>query len=304
MKISAVVSTYNRAAYIIAALESLRNQTLNKEEYEIIIVNNNCTDNTDELCRRFIEENKNNVNIVYVTEKNQGLSFSRNRGIKEAGSELITYLDDDAIAAPDYLELIVDFMDKRKDVDAVGGKIIPKYSSGKEPAWLSKYLWGLVGHVDYGEKPGSFPVQKYPSGSNMTIRKKVLEELGMFNTELGRKGGISLASEEKDLFERLVKQGGKMYYLPSLMVNHCVDDYRLGKEHIKKLSRGVGASERLRTEMLGTKNIILKIAEYLFKFIAAFLLSFSFMIQMEKEKAWYIVMVRYYITVGFFRKNL
>ncbi len=67
-------------------------------------------------------------------------------------------------------------------VIGVGGKVIPKYENGKEPAWMSKYLNGFVGKLDHGDKEKPFtPEMKYPAGCNMTYKKQVLEKAGGFN---------------------------------------------------------------------------------------------------------------------------
>jgi len=300
-KISAVIATYNREKYILGALNSLKDQSLNKNDFEIIIVNNNSTDRTEELCKNFIKENPD-LNITYVVEKNQGLSFSRNRGVIESKSELITFLDDDAEAESDFLKNTVEFLNSNPEVAACGGKIFPKYSSGVEPKWISKYIGGLVGYVDYGNKPGEFPFQKYPSGSNMTIRKSILLKYNMFDTNLGRKGNASLASEEKDFFDRIGKDKKKIFYLPTANVFHIVDDYRLQPEHIKKLSYGVGASERIRAERNGKLYVLKIFVEYKIKLFASFILSIQFLLKGEIEKAKHIVLVRYYVLIGFFKK--
>ena len=62
-----------------------------------IIINNNSTDNTEAICQKFINENSR-VNIKLFFESNKGLSYARNRGVKESSTDIIVYLDDDALA--------------------------------------------------------------------------------------------------------------------------------------------------------------------------------------------------------------
>ena len=71
-------------------------------------------------------------------EPNKGLSFARNRGIREARAPIITYIDDDAEVTTGFLESIVNFMKADKTIVGIGGKVIPKYSESKEPEWMSK----------------------------------------------------------------------------------------------------------------------------------------------------------------------
>ena len=77
LQVSVVVCSYNRAAYIADAMESLYNQTLNKGNYEIIVVDNNSTDNTKEVCLNFIK-NHPEGHFYYLEESRQGASYARN----------------------------------------------------------------------------------------------------------------------------------------------------------------------------------------------------------------------------------
>ena len=105
--LTAIICTYNRAKYIGNLLESIAANDLAKNEYEILLVDNNCTDNTCEVCDAFAEAHKD-VNFRYVVEQEQGLSAARNKGIREAKGELIVYIDDVALIDTWYLRTITD----------------------------------------------------------------------------------------------------------------------------------------------------------------------------------------------------
>lgn len=298
--ISIAVCTYNREKHIINALESLKNQSLNLNLYEIIIVDNNSTDNTPELVTNFINANPD-INLRYFKEDQQGLSFARNRAITESISNIIAFIDDDAIVPENYLMNIKEFSDTHQNIDAFGGKVIPIYENGSEPKFMSRPIWGLVTKIDYGDKIREFPKNKYPVGCNMIIKREVLLNIGLFDTNLGRIGRIGLASEEKDLFERIKKNGGKIYYSPNIIVYHNIDNYRLEFDYIKKLSFGIGLSEKIRTNHIGFIELAKKFIEYIFKFIIAFIFALYFLINLEFKKAKYIILIRYFILLGFFK---
>ncbi len=303
MLITVIICTYNRAKFLPIALNSFTNQTLDNKVYEIIIVNNNSTDNTEKICKEFIT-NHPELNVKYFIEKNQGLSFSRNRGFRESSCGIIAYLDDDAYVEDDYLENIISFF-QSNDTIAVGGQIFPVYDKGKEePIWLSKYVWGVVGKVDFGNDVILFPEHKYPAGSNMIIDRNVLEESGLFNTKLGRIGRFGIASEEKDLFDRIRKKvQGKIYYLPNIPVYHIIEEQKLSGDYLKKFCIGIGLGEKVRTRHTGFKELFEKFIEYIFKFVAAFGLALLYAIKFEFPKAKYIVLIRYYILSGFFKSE-
>ncbi len=302
MKISVVICTYNREKFLKPALDSYKNQTLQPEEFEIVVVDNNSTDNTKVIVQKFIEENPL-LDVRYVFEERQGLSYARNRGIQEAKYEVITFVDDDAEVEKDFLKNLKTYFESDEKVMAVGGKVEPVFASGKEPAWLSPYLWGLVTKIDYGNKVKPFPANKYPVGCNMSFRREVFQKFGKFDTELGRIGRVGLASEEKDLFRRLKSGGAKIMYLPDITVHHHIDDYRLEKSYIIKLCYGIGISERIRTRKINIIEYFKKFIEYIFKLFASFLIAAGYILKGEFEKAKYVVLFRYYILKGFFKRD-
>lgn len=297
--ISVVICTYNRDTYIVDALNSLDKQSLSPSDFQIVIVNNNSTDNTESLCKNFIATHPH-LSIIYVNESNQGLSFARNRGLVESTAEIISYLDDDAIAEPNFLAEIIDFMSIHPESAAVGGKIIPRYISS-EPSWMSKYVYALVGGIDLGNELKEYSGERYPRGSNMSIRKNVLEHANGFDTGLGRIAGKSLASEEKDLFERLKNKGYRFHYLPQLVVHHVVDDHRLTKAAIRKLANGFGVGERIRMKKKNIISFWIKLIEIQFKYFAALILGIGFMLSMRRAKAEFIVMVQWQILWGYLK---
>ncbi len=99
--LSVIICTYNRQKYIYNCLRSIANNTLEPTQYEIVLINNNSTDNTEAECNRFCTDYPQ-VRFNYFVETNQGLSYARNRGIAEAKGEVLVYVDDDAVVNKDY----------------------------------------------------------------------------------------------------------------------------------------------------------------------------------------------------------
>lgn len=296
LEISAVICSYNRDKFILGALNSLADQSLPKEEYEIVIVNNNSTDTTEALSLEFINSHPE-LNVKYVVEKNQGLSYARNRGINEASSEIIFFIDDDGVASNNYLAEAVNFFKNNIGISAAGGKVIPIYETGNEPEWLSKYLWGLVTKVDYGDVTRLFPGKKYPAGCNMVFRKNDLIEVGFFNTDL------KLRSDDKYIFGKFREHNKKFLYVPKLIVHHHIDESRVQPASVKRISTVVGASERARLKYHGVFPNLQKICEYKFKFVASLILAIGFLFLGEASKAEYIIKNRWWTLIGFFKKS-
>jgi glycosyltransferase involved in cell wall biosynthesis len=244
--LSIIVCTYNRDKYLHSALRCIAENGFPTEAYEIVLVNNMSTDNTEAECKRF-EHGFPNVNFRYFVETNQGLSHARNRGIEESRGETLLFLDDDSFIQKNYLKNLQKQLKEHPDADAFGGKIDPIFESGEPPKWLSKWNYSWVSAIDLGEKVCQFKGKAFPIGANMGIRKAMLDKIGVFNTQLGRTKKNLMGGEEKDLFERIRQQGGNIYYFPDVVVHHVIPPSRTTKDYVKRLGEGVGMSERIRT---------------------------------------------------------
>ncbi|MCZ6594516.1 MAG: glycosyltransferase family 2 protein [Bacteroidetes bacterium] len=98
--ISIIICTYNRASYLKLTLKSLTAQTLDKQDYEIVVIDDGSSDNTREIVGEF----SNRLPIKYFYQENAGLASSKNHGIYAAQGRILLFLDDDDIATPTLLE--------------------------------------------------------------------------------------------------------------------------------------------------------------------------------------------------------
>ncbi len=291
LKISVVICTYNRCVYIKDAMESLYNQTLSKDQFEVIVVNNNSTDNTEEVCRNFLATHTLG-NYQYMNESKQGASFARNTGAAHANSPLLCFMDDDAIADKDYLEKIVRFFEQYPDAGGLGGRIIPRYIP-REPKWMSHYVSSLVGHFHYSETVSVFAANKYPLESNMIIRKVDFDAINGFNPALpGVVGTLRIGGEGKDFFFRLKQLGRTIYYDPSIRVQHVVEVPKLTREYMYRVASGIGRGERVRIKEQGDWAFYKKILEYIFKLGASIILGIKYTLLGTPSKAGPVIRFR------------
>jgi glycosyltransferase involved in cell wall biosynthesis len=299
LKISIVICTYNRAAYIQEAMQSLYDQTLSRDAYEVIVVNNNSTDRTEEVCRSFIGSH-NDAFFYYFNEPQQGASFARNTGAYHARSPLLCFMDDDAVAEPDYLERIVRFFEEHPDAGGLGGRIIPRYIP-HEPKWMSHYVSSLVGHFHYSDEVTVFKPGKYPLESNMIIRKVDFDAIHGFNVALpGVVGTHRIGGEGKDFFLRLQELGKKIYYDPSIRVHHVVETSKLTREYMYRIASGIGRGERVRMLQKGKTAYYKKTVEYFFKLGASLVLGIKYTLQGNPSKAAPVINFRIDALKGLF----
>jgi glycosyltransferase involved in cell wall biosynthesis len=291
MFVSVVICSYNRAAYIGAALDSLYHQTASKDDFEVIVVDNNSSDGTDEVVKTWRAANPDG-HFYYSTETKQGASFARNKGAALAKADWLCFMDDDAIATPDYIQNIIRHTQSHPTVLGFGGKIIPKYIP-EEPRWMSYYVSSLVGNFDYAPVACAFENGRYPLESNMILKKSAFDLVGGFNEAIpGVVGTLRIGGEGKELFYKVIALGQKIYYDPSICVYHVVEVKKLTPEYMYRVASGIGRGERARTKAISQKAFLMKIAEYIIKLGAAVLLGFKYLLQLHPAKFWPIIQFR------------
>ena len=297
--ISVIISTYNRQAYIITGLQCLASQTLSKDKYEVVIVDNHCTDNTAALVKEFLQEHPS-LPFRYVYEEQKGVSFGRDRGIHEAKGEILVYLDDDAESEPDLLENYLSFFEKHTDAAGAGGRILPKYSEKPKPKWMSGWLNGFIAHVDLGGDTRLFKGRmKYPIGCNMAYRKKYLQEIGGFNTLLTFRG------DDKYIYLAIKNINPGIYYVPAALVRHNIPGRRLQFSYLKTLYLKTGNEEKLRVRLKdGTGAVVIKFFEFLFKFGVSIAIWFWYAITGKELQGRYVFYSQWFTLLGFLKKDV
>lgn len=243
--ISAIVCTRNRAQYLRKAITSLVNQSLPEKQYEIIIVDNASADETREVITGF---QKHYSNIIYSYEPILGISRSRNRGIENAGGKYVSFMDDDAIASPEWLsETLKGFEATLPAPACVGGKVLPIWEIEK-PGWFPDQFLSSLSILDKGDTARFLNGEEIVVGTNMSYDKLKLLDIGGFNPDL------LLYSDEVYVQDKIKGRGWARYYQPTASVKHVVPKERLTRAYICK-RKYLGARGELIT-ILGRKNSI------------------------------------------------
>lgn len=300
-QISVIICTYNRAKYITDALQSLYTQDLDRDRYEVIVVNNNSTDDTAEVCAHFIQTHPD-MQVQYLNEAEQGASAARNTGARLAKGTLFCFMDDDAVAEKDYLRLIRDFFQQHPDAGGLGGRIIPRYIP-EEPRWMSHYVSSMVGNFHYAPEIRVFQPGKYPLESNMIVPAAIFREVGGFNTAIpGVKGNLRIGGEGKEFFLKLQAKGYHIHYHPHIIVHHVVETEKLTPAYLYRVASGYGRGERVRTLQISQTAYLKKIVEYLFKLGAAIVLALGYVLKAQPRKAWPLIRFRIDALKGLFNQ--
>ncbi|MBW4593680.1 MAG: glycosyltransferase [Brasilonema angustatum HA4187-MV1] len=251
-QISAIICTHNRDTYLGAAIDSLLAQDFDGE-FEVVVVDNGSSDRTVEVVR----QRSDNPRLKYIFEPVLGLSVARNTGARVASAEILAYLDDDAEASSDWLQVLYSAYQDNPKLAIAGGKVTLLWPEGTQaPRWLSKGLSANLGAYDLGESivyidnPG-----QTPRGLNYSIRRSFLETVGGFNTHLGRIGTKLLSNEELQMTELALQHQMQVAYLPNATVAHNVSPERLKRSWF--ISRGwwQGVSECYREQLAGKAGL-------------------------------------------------
>jgi len=216
--ITIIVCSYNRAEILQECLQSLAKQTAPPSRYEVLIVDNNSSDTTPLLCRTFTQPY---AHFRYITEPRQGLSHARNRGWREAETEWVAYIDDDARASGNYVERILHVIEQH-EFDCFGGIYTPWYRYAK-PRWFRDEYASNMNVQDHTGPLAS----GYVSGGNLIIRRTLLEEFKGFNPNLGMRPGKIAYGEETLLQMQLRVAGYTIGFDPQLTIEHLVGREKL-----------------------------------------------------------------------------
>lgn len=295
--LSVIICTYNRAKYIGNLLESIAKNDIDKSEYEIILVDNNCTDDTHAICDAFSQAHPD-ITFRYVLEPEQGLSAARNKGIREAKGDILVYIDDDALVDGDYLRIYAEHFANNPKTMAAGGPIEPLYETSA-PAWMTTYTKALLtGWLNYGDRVHEFPKGRYPGGGNAAYRKEVFEQVGLFNTALGRKGSGLMGSEEKDIFDKMHLLDMTILYLPTPILHHIIPQSKLEQPYFDKLTYQMGVSERQRTLDISCAKYIKRLISEAIKWAGTLVLFCGYTVQGYPNKGYKLILFRHNVTKG------
>jgi glucosyl-dolichyl phosphate glucuronosyltransferase len=212
-RLSIVVATHRRPDHLKNLLNALREQSASPADFEVVIVDNDSQPNprVKELCSA---SQYHAMLIRYIHHAQLGLSSARNRGVKEASTPLVAFLDDDVIPPPGW---IMEVFRVRENIhaDVFGGPYTPVYSC-TPPRWFKEKYASL----NYGDKPFWLPRNKYLAGANMLWDKALIIRLGGFSDRFGYVGEKKKYGDDSELCQRAAETGVGIWYDPALTLQH------------------------------------------------------------------------------------
>lgn len=241
---SVVVCAYTDERWddLARALSSLRDQTLAPGETVVVCDHNEGLRARAALAFPWAR--------VIPNEGRQGLSDARNTGVRATSGSVVAFLDDDAVASPDWLAVLLGaYQDPR--VVGVGGAAIPAWDTAR-PAWFPEEFDWVVG-CSYRGLPTKVAPVRNPLGCNMSFRREAFDAVGGFDTSVGRIGRRPIGGEETEFCIRLRQRmpDRSVLYHPAAVVRHRVPQDRTTWRYFRSRCYAEGVSKARITTLVG-----------------------------------------------------
>lgn len=243
-KITVTICAYNPKPPIFnQVLESLKNQTLEKSNWELIIIDNN----SNIPIETWVDLTWH-PNALIVIEKTQGLIYARNRATIEASYDYLISVDDDTPLFPDYLAHAKRIYTENPNLGIIGGRSFPKYEI-TPPTFIEKFL-SFLAIRDLGDDiildqllpnqqlqqyPKCAPILIAPTKKCMLLYKEFFDS-NTVSKELGRKGSSLASGEDNDINLFIYKNGFTLGYFPELKFYHIIPKERLAISYLKRMA--------------------------------------------------------------------
>ncbi|MBL7196911.1 MAG: glycosyltransferase [Candidatus Omnitrophica bacterium] len=199
-KVSIIVPVYNGEKTLSLCLDSLMNLNYPKEKLEIIVVDNNSTDGTKDITKRY--------SVKYVFENKKGEFTARNAGTKSSSGEFIAFTDADCIVDKDWIERLIKGFDSN-DIAGCGGKVL----SYQPKTWAEKYVDSDNRFSQENYIMGKTSWLPWAGAGNVIYRRKILDEIDLFDRRF-------ITSGDADLSWRVLLKGYQIRYVPEAVIWH------------------------------------------------------------------------------------
>jgi GT2 family glycosyltransferase len=258
VSVSVIICAFadERLAELRAAIESVRSQTLAPAQIVVVI------DHNPDLAASLAEACPDV--LVAANAQPRGLSGARNTGVGLATAPIVAFLDDDAVAEPDWLaHLAAPYADPA--VAGVGGAILPWWSNTR-PSWFPDEFGWVIG-CSYRGLPEAPSEVRNVIGASMSFNRAALLAAGGFRSDLGRVGSRPLGCEETELCIRLRQRWPerRLLYEPRAVVRHRVPASRATWRYFQARCYAEGLSKARVARLVGRRHGLASERAYTFR---------------------------------------
>ena len=268
--------------------------------WEVVVVNNGCTDHTDEIITSFVGR----LPIRRELEPQRGLSRARNRAIDAANGEYIVWTDDDVIIDPGWLNAYVEAFRRWPEAAVFGGAIIPKYEA-PVVEWV-RQCEPLLGHTygirDLGDAPLRFSSKEGPDpyGANFAVRASEQRRF-RYDTDLGLAPGRQRLGEESKVIGSILASGAIGYWLPDARIEHFVRHEQQSTAHIVRYFAAYGETLAFARRSRETGPRYFGVPRWLWRRVAESWVRYRWHRLVSPAPVWIVHLKRYGLAKGGFR---
>jgi glycosyltransferase involved in cell wall biosynthesis len=242
-KLSIIIPTHN-PVYLDQTLSGLEQQI--ETRFEVLIIENGSSSLT---LMNLISKYSEAMNIRYYQTQKAGLNRARNVGVSKSKTEIIAFIDDDAVPDSNWTKQVLHCHRQHPDAGVIGGPVMLSFLTS-EPAWLHPPFRDALSEVDYGDDSRCLRYPQWLAGTNFTFRKKIYTRAGEFLEDLGPavENNFNGCNDETEFLNRAEKHGNPgIYYNASMIVEHLIPDERVALGSLEKRFSNQGYSDLLLT---------------------------------------------------------
>ncbi|MEH2422635.1 MAG: hormogonium polysaccharide biosynthesis glycosyltransferase HpsE [Nostoc sp.] len=236
------IPTYNGGKRLPKVLELLLNQKrIENLNWEIIIIDNNSSDNTKEVIQYYQKNCSQSFLLRYFLERQQGIAFARIRAVNEARGEFIAFVDDDNLPAPDWVFQSYTFGKEHPQAGAWSGQIHGDFEISPPEDFTR--IQAFLAIREHGSQEHLFDANnlRLPPGASLVVRKQAW--CGSVPKELvfkGRLNKLMVGGDDTEALLYLHKAGWEIWYNPAMHIAHQIPHWRLERDYLIVLARGCG----------------------------------------------------------------
>lgn len=236
--VTVAICTHNNAALLDKTLSALALQDIARDYWTTLVVDNNSSDATEETVR-FHQEGGLIPNLRYCQEPRLGLAHARYRAVMETTSNLIAFVDDDCLLAPDWLQHAVEFSTAHPHAGAIGGRVQLLWESLPPAVALARTPY--YAEQNFGDTPRQLPSTgfTYLVGAGLVLRRAALEESGWLEKRIlvGRQGKGLSGGEDVEIVLRIRSAGYDLWYNPAMCLEHVIPEHRMSVQYLCRINR-------------------------------------------------------------------
>lgn len=244
--VSVIICCYNSTSRLKTTLDYIAKQKVSNEiDWELIIVNNKSTDNTEFIARQLTQNLCPHIQTFIVNQPTAGLSFAREKGIETAKYEFLLFCDDDNWLDPNYVQKAFEIMNSNENIGALGGWGEPEFEESPPNWFLETGIQYATGKqaLESGEVAKK---SSYVYGAGAVYRKSIFSKLYENNIKFyltGRNGNQLLCSEDVEMGYWIALLGYKIWFSVELKFKHQIEKKRLTWKYVLKNAYGHGCSK-------------------------------------------------------------